>query len=131
MSKRFLTVGSLLRDKELLEYKDEIRNREDITYPFYDDLDGYKETEDEAVREVVKAQKEHDLVEITDGEFSKSLWHLDFAWGLHGVERYIADNGYFFRDKDGKEEKYETRRDIGIKIVDKLNGKKPPIYRPL
>lgn len=126
MSKRFLTVGSLLRPKELLEFKDEIRNREDITYPFYDDLDGYKETEDKAVEEVVKAQKNHGLVEITDGEFSKSLWHLDFVWGLHGVERYISDNGYFFRDKDGKEEKYETRKDIGIKIVDKLNGKNHP-----
>ena len=126
MSKRFLTVGSLLRPKELLEFKDEIRNREDITYPFYDDLDGYKETEDESVREVVEAQKDHDLAEITDGEFSKSLWHLDFVWGLNGAERYISDNGYFFIDKDGKEEKYETRKDIGIKIVDKLNGKNHP-----
>lgn len=126
MSKRFLTVGSLLRDGELLKYKEEIRKRDDITYPFYDDLDGYKETEDRSVREVVEAQKDHELIEITDGEFSKSLWHLDFVWGLHGVERYIADNGYFFRDKDGKEEKYETRRDIGIKIVDKLNGKNHP-----
>ena len=42
MSKRFLTVGSLLRPKELLEFKDEIRKREDITYPFYEDLPGYK-----------------------------------------------------------------------------------------
>jgi hypothetical protein len=126
MSKRFLTVGSLLRPKELLEFKDEIRKREDITYPFYEDLKGYKEAEDKAVANVVKAQKDHDLVQITDGEFSKSLWHLDFVWGLHGAERYIADNGYFFRDKDGKEEKYETRRDIGIKIVDKLNGKNHP-----
>ena len=126
MSKRFLTVGSLLRPKELLEYKDEIRKRDDITYPFYDDLDGYKKTEDEAVAEVVKAQKDHGLVEITDGEFSKSLWHLDFVWGLNGAERYIADSGYFFRDKDGKEEKYETRTDIGIKFVDKINGKNHP-----
>ena len=125
MSKRFLTVGSLLRPKELLKFKDEIRNREDITYPFYDDLDGYKETEDETVREVVEAQKDHGLVEITDGEFSKSLWHLDFVWGLHGVERYIADQGYLFRDK-GNEGVYETRKDIGIKFVDKINGKNHP-----
>lgn len=126
MSKRFLTVGSLLRPKELLEFKDEIRKREDITYPFYEDLDGYKETEDKAVANVVNAQKDHDLVQITDGEFSKSLWHLDFVWGLHGVERYIADNGYFFRDKDGSKEKYETRNDIGIKFVDEINGKNHP-----
>ena len=125
MSKRFLTVGSLLRPKELLEFKDEIRKRDDITYPFYDDLDGYKKTEDEAVAEVVKAQKDHGLVEITDGEFSKSLWHLDFVWGLHGVERYISDSGYLFRDK-GNEGVYETRKDIGIKFIDKINGKNHP-----
>ena len=126
MSKRFLTVGSLLREEELLKYKDEIKTREDITYPFYEDLPGYKKAEDKAVANVVTAQKEHNLVQITDGEYSKSLWHLDFVWGLHGVERYIANNGYFFRNNDGSKEKYETRKDIGIKIVDKLNGKNHP-----
>ena len=125
MSKRFLTVGSLLRDEELLKYKEEIKKRDDITYPFYDDLEGYKEAEDAAVARVVKSQKDHDLCQITDGEYSKSLWHLDFVWGLHGVERYIADNGYYFRDK-GNEGVYETRKDIGIRIVDKLNGKNHP-----
>ncbi|WP_282929007.1 5-methyltetrahydropteroyltriglutamate--homocysteine methyltransferase [Anaerococcus sp. Marseille-Q7828] len=125
MSKRFLTVGSLLRDEELLKYKEEIKKRDDITYPFYDDLEGYKEAEDAAVARVVKSQKDHDLCQITDGEYSKSLWHLDFVWGLHGVERYIADAGYYFRDK-GNEGVYETRKDIGIRIVDKLNGKNHP-----
>ena len=125
MSKRFLTVGSLLRDEELLKYKEEIKKRDDITYPFYKDLKGYKEAEDAAVARVVKSQKDHDLCQITDGEYSKSLWHLDFVWGLHGVERYIADAGYYFRDK-GNEGVYETRKDIGIRIVDKLNGKNHP-----
>ena len=125
MSKRFLTVGSLLRDEELLKYKEEIKKRDDITYPFYKDLKGYKEAEDAAVARVVKSQKDHDLCQITDGEYSKSLWHLDFVWGLHGVERYIADAGYYFRDK-GNEGVYETRKDIGIRIVDKINGKNHP-----
>lgn len=57
MSKRFLTVGSLLREEELLKYKDEIREREDITYPFYYDLEGYKKVEDKSVADVVKDQK--------------------------------------------------------------------------
>lgn len=125
MSKRFLTVGSLLRDEELLKYKEEIKKRDDITYPFYKDLKGYREAKDAAVARVVKSQKDHDLCQITDDEYSKSLWHLDFVWGLHGVERYIADAGYYFRDK-GNEGVYETRKDIGIRIVDKLNGKNHP-----
>ncbi|WP_073998750.1 cobalamin-independent methionine synthase II family protein [Anaerococcus urinomassiliensis] len=125
MSKRFLTVGSLLREEELLKYKDEIRKRDDITYPFYDDLKGYKEAEDKSVADVVKSQKDHNLAQISDGEHSKSLWHLDFVWGLNGAERYIADTGYLFRDK-GNEGVYETRKDIGIKFVSKINGKNHP-----
>ena len=125
MSERFLTVGSLLREDELLKYKKEIEHRDDITYPFYDDIDGYKQAEDKAVKNVVDAQIKHSLPQITDGEYSKSLWHLDFVWGLHGVKRYIDDTGYFFREKD-KEGKYETRKDIGIKLTDKLSGKNHP-----
>ncbi|WP_394023615.1 5-methyltetrahydropteroyltriglutamate--homocysteine methyltransferase [Anaerococcus martiniensis] len=125
MSERFLTVGSLLREEELLKFKNEIEHRDDITYPFYDDIDCYKETEDKAVKNIVDAQIDHGLPQITDGEYSKSLWHLDFVWGLHGVKRYIDESGYFFREKDN-EEKYETRKDIGIKLTDKLNGKNHP-----
>lgn len=34
MTKRFLTVGSLLRNEELLKYKRQIEKRDDISYPF-------------------------------------------------------------------------------------------------
>lgn len=118
---RFLTVGSLLRPEELLAYKTQIEHRDDIQYPFYQDFSGYKETEDQAVAGVIDQQVQLDFPEITDGEFSKSLWHLDFVWGLKGVRRYIADNGYFFRDLD-ETTHYETRKDIGIDIHDSLGG---------
>jgi methionine synthase II (cobalamin-independent) len=122
MSKHFLHVGSLLRPEKLLKYKREIEKRDDIKYPFYDDFPGYLETENEATAEIVQKQLAAGLPVITDGEYSKSMWHLDFVWGLHGVERYIAKSGYFFRDFD-EETPYETRKDIGIRIVDRLNGK--------
>lgn len=125
MTKRFLTVGSLLRDEDLLNYKREIEKRDDITYPFYDDLDGYKECEDKAIAKVVEDQIKIGLPEITDGEYSKSLWHLDFVWGLSGCERFINDSGYFFREKDS-DDKFETRKDIGIRIVGKVSGKNHP-----
>lgn len=125
MTKRFLTVGSLLRNEELLAYKRQIEKRDDITYPFYDDFEGYKNIEDKAVRDVVEKQIEIGLPEITDGEYSKSLWHLDFVWGLKGVERYIRESGYFFEEKDSCS-KYETRRDIGLRLVGKLSGKDHP-----
>jgi methionine synthase II (cobalamin-independent) len=122
MSIKFQTVGSLLRPSDLLKYKREIEGREDITYPFYSDLAGYEECEKRAVEAVVQKQIKRGISIITDGEFTRSLWHLDFVWGLCGAERYIAESGYLFRDKD-ETQKYETRRDIGLRITGELSGK--------
>ncbi|MBO4107573.1 cobalamin-independent methionine synthase II family protein [Streptococcus suis] len=120
-SSRFQLVGSLLRPSDLGKYKREIEVRDDISYPFYQDFAGYQETELADIKAVIAEQKEHGIPYLTDGEFSKSMWHLDFAWGLHGIERYIAEHGYPFKDHDGNI--YETRKDIGLRIVDKLSGK--------
>lgn len=122
MSHKFQIVGSLLRPSELLKYKTEIEHRDDIKYPFYQDFEGYQQCEAHSIQDVVKKEIEHDLSIITDGEHSKSMWHLDFVWGFQGVERYIADHGYFFRDIDGSS-KYETRKDIGLRITGQLGGK--------
>lgn len=122
MSKKFQIVGSLLRPERLLAYKRQIEQRDDIRYPFYNAFPGYEACEAEATKAVVEAQINHGIEIITDGEYSKSLWHLDFVWGLKGVHRYIAEHGYFFRDNNGIQN-YETRRDIGVKITEKLSGK--------
>ena len=49
------------------------------------------------------------------------MWHLDFVWGFSGIRRFIADEGYNFRDHDGSD--FETRKDIGIEITAPLSGK--------
>lgn len=122
MSKKFQTVGSLLRPAALLKYKNQIEKRDDITYPFYKEFEGYEQCETESTKDIIAKQIEHGLTVITDGEYSKSMWHLDFVWGFHGVSRYIAEHGYFFRDKDDTQ-KYETRRDIGLRITKPLSGR--------
>ncbi|QDH21405.1 cobalamin-independent methionine synthase II family protein [Saccharibacillus brassicae] len=122
MTDKFQIVGSLLRPSELLEYKTQIEHRDDIQYPFYQEFDGYEQCEAKAIDSVVQDQIKHDLSIITDGEYSKSMWHLDFVWGFQGIERYIADHGYFFRDTDGSS-KYETRKDIGLRITGELGAK--------
>ncbi|MGC4018648.1 MAG: cobalamin-independent methionine synthase II family protein [Muricomes sp.] len=122
MSKRFQTIGSLLRPAELLTFKRQIEGNDKIKYPFYNDLKGYEECEIEATKNVIDKQIQHGIEIITDGEYSRSLWHLDFVWGLEGAERYISEHGYFFRDKD-ENQKYETRKDVGIRITGKLSGK--------
>ncbi len=118
---KFQLVGSLLRPANLLAYKNKIEHRDDIHYPFYDNFPGYLETETAAIKKVIADEKANGIDILTDGEYSKSMWHLDFVWGLKGIERYIADHGYTFQDHDGGQ--YETRKDIGIRITEPLSGK--------
>lgn len=118
---KFQLVGSLLRPANLLAYKNKIEHRDDIRYPFYDNFPGYHETETAAIKKVIADEKANGIDILTDGEYSKSMWHLDFIWGLKGIERYIADHGYTFQDHDGGQ--YETRKDIGIRISQPLSGK--------
>ena len=118
---KFQLVGSLLRPADLRKYKDEIEHRDDIQYPFYDALPGYQETETADIKQIVADQKANGIDILTDGEFGRSMWHLDFVWGFKGIERYIAEHGYTFKDHDGGQ--YETRKDIGIRITEPLSGK--------
>ena len=119
---KFQLVGSLLRPADLRKYKDEIEQRDDIQYPFYDALPGYQETETADIKQIVADQKANGIDILTDGEFGRSMWHLDFVWGFKGIERHIAEHGYTFKDHDGGQ--YETRKDIGIElaIFDRLAG---------
>lgn len=116
MSKKFDIVGSLLRPEDLLEFKRKIETREDIVYPFYKDFDGYEEIEDKAIKYIVEKQIEIGLPVISDGEYSKSFWHLDFLWGFSGIRRYISDAGFQFKD-------LQTRRDVGLELLGSLSGK--------
>ena len=118
---KFQLVGSLLRPANLLAYKNKIEHRDDIHYPFYDSFPGYLETETAEIKKIIADEKANGIDILTDGEYSKSMWHLDFIWGLKGIERYIADHGYTFQDHDGGQ--YETRKDIGIRITQPLSGK--------
>lgn len=55
-----------------------------------------KATEDKAIIELIIKQKQAGLSVITDGEFRRSWWHLDFMWGLNGVEKAELREGYRF-----------------------------------
>jgi len=41
----------------------------------------------EAIDHIVKKQVELGFNAVTDGEFSRRYWHLDFFWGLNGYEK--------------------------------------------
>ncbi len=71
-------VGSLLRPAHLAE----ARARFKLGAV---DAVALRKLEDEAIREVVALQVKAGLVAITDGEFRRDWWHLDFLAQLDGV----------------------------------------------
>jgi 5-methyltetrahydropteroyltriglutamate--homocysteine methyltransferase len=52
--------------------------------------------EDREIGRILRKQDEIGLQTATDGEFRRSWWHLDFLWGLDGVERYVMEQGVAF-----------------------------------
>src|SRR5262249_36472254 len=52
--------------------------------------------EDREIGRILRRQEDIGLQSATDGEFRRSWWHLDFLWGLDGVERYLMEQGVSF-----------------------------------
>jgi 5-methyltetrahydropteroyltriglutamate--homocysteine methyltransferase len=55
-----------------------------------------KAVEDREIAALIRKQEEVGLQSVTDGEYRRSWWHLDFLWGLDGIERYVMDHGIAF-----------------------------------
>ena len=77
---RYDIVGSFLRPQELKEARAKFANGE-ITQA---DLTA---VEDKAIINLIKQEEAAGLKAVTDGEFRRSWWHLDFFWGLNGVKK--------------------------------------------
>ena len=91
---RYDHVGSFLRPKYLLEAREQ-KARGDITAA------QLREVEDKAIAEVVKFQQDIGLKSITDGEFRRTYFHIDFLDQLGGVK---TDIPVTIRKPDGTEE---------------------------
>lgn len=52
--------------------------------------------EDKAITDLIAKQKAAGLHTITDGEFRRSSWHLDFMWGFQGVGHEKTKGGIPF-----------------------------------
>lgn len=86
---RYDHVGSFLRPEKLKE----ARRKFDDGAIGYDEL---KKVEDEAITELVGRLKEIGYHVITDGEFRRATWHLDFMWGFDGVGHVETKTGLPF-----------------------------------
>ena len=72
-----------------------------------------KAVEDREIERVIKKQEEVGLQSVTDGEFRRSWWHLDFLWGLDGAEKHVMDDRRCLR-------RASTTRNEGVKVTGKL-----------
>ena len=86
---RYDFVGSFLRPQALKDAKLKFGKGE-IKQAEYDKI-----VNDEITKLVAK-QKELGYHAITDGEFRRTFWHLDFMWGLDGVEHKATGGGVPF-----------------------------------
>ena len=104
-------VGSFLRPKELVEAREKFSkgelSQEELT-----------KVEDKVITELVEKQIANGLKGVTDGEFRRAYWHLDFFWGLNGVEHVQGEKGYPFKG-------IETKPDTA-KVSGKISGENHP-----
>ena len=98
-------VGSLLRPKALHEARAK-RAKGEISAA------QLKAIEDREIERVIKKQEDVGLQAITDGEFRRSWWHLDFLWGLDGAEKHVMNTGIAFAAV--------TTRNEGVQVTGKL-----------
>lgn len=108
---RYDYVGSFLRPEELKQAREAFNSgtltREELTA-----------IEDKHITELITKLKELGYHVITDGEFRRSWWHMDFFWGLNGIEKRNTKDGLHFH---GEVTKAET-----AVITDKITGFKHP-----
>ena len=79
---RFDHVGSFLRPAYLLEAREQ-KAKGVITAA------QLREVEDKAITEIVKFQEDVGLKSITDGEFRRTYFHIDFLEQMGGVKTDI------------------------------------------
>lgn len=96
-------VGSLLRPQKLKLAREEFQNGT-IT------AEQLREIENQEIKRIVEKQMEVGMKNVTDGEFRRSWWHLDFMWGFDGVEKAQTEQGLRFH---GIETRAETARLTG------------------
>ena len=89
---RYDFVGSFLRPRKLKDARTALEagkiTQKELTA-----------VEDEAIAELVVKQKELGFPILTDGEFRRATWHLDFMWAFDGIGHSPTKTGLPFHDE--------------------------------
>lgn len=87
--KHFDVVGSFLRPQELKKARSDFENG-------IIDEQTFLTTKRQLIKNLVEKQKAAGLYYITDGEFNRRFWHLDFFWGFNGIDHKKDGGGVQF-----------------------------------
>jgi 5-methyltetrahydropteroyltriglutamate--homocysteine methyltransferase len=88
-------VGSLLRPAELHQAR-EHRKAGEIS------AEELRAVEDRCIRDVVALQEAAGLQGITDGEFRRAFWHVDFLTGFDGIDATGGQYAVTFKGEHGE-----------------------------
>lgn len=87
-------VGSLLRPTSLLKARGEFKDGRI-------DAEQLRGVEDAAIRDAIAMQEEIGLQSVTDGEFRRTSWHMDFIYQLGGITKTDEQLEVAFRNAEG------------------------------
>ena len=106
---RYDIVGSFLRSEPLKEARQRFAQARLTQREL-------RQVEDAEIVKLIAKQKALGLHAVTDGEYRRSWWHLDFLWNLEGVQKVAAEQGSIaFKGRQTKAETIEivSRIDFG------------------
>ncbi|MGI8714511.1 MAG: 5-methyltetrahydropteroyltriglutamate--homocysteine S-methyltransferase [Solirubrobacteraceae bacterium] len=89
-------VGSLLRPPDLSQARAEFKAQRI-------DSEQLRAAEDEAILGAIALQRDAGLQTVTDGEFRRTSWHMDFIYSLGGIEQVEGETMHVqFRSAEGE-----------------------------
>ncbi len=112
-------VGSLLRPPELKAAREQFKTKQISR-------DQLKAIEDQAIRKVVALQESAGLQAVTDGEFRRAFWHVDFLTGFEGIAATQGQYALKFHGEGGAES--ETRS--MMVVTGKVKRSRPIMVEP-
>ena len=108
-------VGSLIRPERLLAARERRQNGQASA-------EELRRVEDECIREAVKRQEDCGLEMVTDGEFRRNSWNVDFLTGFDHVQRAPGKLAVYHKNADGTNSQSTPS---GIAITGRLKRSKP------
>jgi 5-methyltetrahydropteroyltriglutamate--homocysteine methyltransferase len=102
-------VGSLLRPASLLAARNDFAARRI-------EAGQLRELEDAAIADAVAMQRDAGLQSVTDGEFRRASWHMDFIYQLGGISKAPGNLAVKFRNSSGTIEFTPAALHVGSRI---------------